>query len=77
MSDNIKPFDRTYVLRTTFRHMIKSVNISIDKTFTRMQEFGDDAERATEAVETLSDLHAVRRALEDYQNANPNLFKGK
>jgi hypothetical protein len=76
MSDNIAPFDRQYVMRTTFRHMIKSINISIDKTVSRMKDFTDDHVKNAELLSTLSDLHAVRKSLELYQKLNPDQFKG-
>ncbi len=76
MSENIVPFDKHYVMKTTFRHMINSINISIDKTFSRLKEFEDNAPKTAEALSVLSELHSVRKSLEEYQRVNPNLFKG-
>ena len=70
MTDKLMPFDKAYVLKTTFNHMIKCVEISLDKTMDRLKTFGDDPDKATEAVETISQLYGVKRALEATRNAN-------
>jgi len=71
------PFSIGYVLRTTAKHMRKSIDISIRKTFERVAEFADDQEKSKEVFETLSFLHAMRKQLDDFQSQNSESFKGK
>jgi hypothetical protein len=61
------PFSREYVLRTTAKHMLKSVDISIEKTMARVPEFEGDSAKSTEILTTLSDLHALKARI----NLNP------
>jgi len=49
--------------------MIRSVNISIDKTVARLPELGN--EDSKEVLETLSELHKLRESLEAYFAENP------
>ena len=74
---HIKPFSMGYVLRTTAKHMRKSIDISIRKTFERVSEFGDNQPKSKEVFETLSFLHTMRKQLDDFQEANSNQFKGE
>ena len=71
----IKPFSMGYVLRTTAKHMRKSVDISIRKTFERSKEF-EGTEKADECFRTLAQLHQMRKALDDFQEANKEMFRG-
>jgi hypothetical protein len=64
-------------MRTTFRHMRRSVDISIRKSFERFQDFDNESEMGREIMETLSVLHMVRKMLDDFQSNNPNLFSEK
>ena len=64
-------------MRTTFRHMRRSVDISIRKSFERFQDFDQDSKVGKEIMETLSVLHTVRKMLDDFQAANPELFTDK
>lgn len=66
----------SYVLRTTAKHMRKSVDISIRKTFDRIKEFDNDPVKAREVFESLSVLHQMRKQLDDFQLANQEKFKG-
>jgi hypothetical protein len=66
-----------YVLRTTAKHMRKSIDISIRKTFERVSEFADDPEKSKEVFETLSFLHRMRKDLDDFQQKNSDNFKGE
>jgi len=75
MSD--KPFSKGYVLRTTAKHMRKSIDISIRKTFERVEEFADDKEKSSEVFETLSHLHNMRKQLDDFQLTNQSEFKSE
>jgi len=72
-----KPFSKSFVMRTTFRHMRRSVDISIRKSFERFQDFDENSTVGREIMETLSVLHTVRKMLDDFQANNPNLFTEK
>jgi hypothetical protein len=72
-----KPFSKSFVMRTTFRHMRRSVDISIRKSFDRFQDFDEGSREGKECLETLSVLHTVRKILDDFQAANPHLFTEK
>jgi gas vesicle protein len=65
-----------YVLRTTAKHMRKSIDISIRKTFDRVAEFDGNAEKSKEVFDTLSVLHDMRKRLDDFQSENKQDFKG-
>lgn len=66
-----------YVLRTTAKHMRKSIDISIRKTFERMTEFQNDTEKSSEVFKTLAMLHTMRKQLDDFQNYHSENFKGE
>jgi hypothetical protein len=72
-----KPFSMGYVLRTTAKHMRKSIDISIRKTFEREAEFRDRPEKSSEVFKTLSFLHRMRQELDEFQHANSEHFKGE
>ena len=72
-----KPFSRGYVLRTTAKHMRKSIDISIRKTFERISEFDSNGPKSQEIFETLSFLHIMRKQLDDFQAQNSDTFKGE
>lgn len=67
---NNKPFSLEYVLATTVKHMFKSVDISIQKTFERISEFDGNQEKSQEIFKTLAMLHALRKRLEDFKYSN-------
>jgi len=64
-------------MRTTFRHMRRSVDISIRKSFERFKDFDNDSKAGQEIMETLSLLHTVRKMLDDFQLENSELFNDK
>lgn len=68
-------FSKGYVLRVTTKHMRKSIDISIRKTFARIKEHADDQEKSKEIFETLSVLHDMRRKLDEFQSENRVSFK--
>jgi hypothetical protein len=72
-----KPFSTSYVLKTTAKHMRKSIDISIRKTFERVKEFEPDTDKAKEVFITLSILHQMRKNLDDFQALNSDNFKGE
>lgn len=71
-----KPFSKAYVLRTTAKHMRKSIDVSIRKTFERIAEFDSNREKSREVYETLSMLHLMRKQLDDFQAEYSENFKG-
>lgn len=76
-SKDSKPFSMGYVLRTTAKHMRKSIDISIRKTFERAGEFnGINEEKSQEVMKTLLVLHAMRKQIDDFQFDNKEDFKG-
>ena len=64
-------------MRTTFRHMRRSIDISIRKSFERFQDFDGQSETGKEIMETLSVLHNVRKMMDDFQKENSSLFSDK
>jgi hypothetical protein len=72
-----KPFSMGYVLRTTAKHMRKSIDISIRKTFERVSDFGSNQEKSQEVFKTLAFLHTMRKQLDDFQHQNSQDFKGE
>lgn len=70
MSEAKKPFSSEYVLRTTAKHMRKSIEISIKKTSERIAEFSDDQQMSAEILKTLSMLHQMRKQIDDFQHQN-------
>jgi DNA replication protein DnaD len=72
-----KPFSQSYVLRTTTKHMRKSVDISIRKTFERISEFTGNSERSNEVLTTLSNLHKIRAMIDEFQMQNKEIFSGE
>lgn len=77
MLDNKPPFSKSFVMRTTFKHMHKSVDISVSKSFDRLKDFDNDSEVGKEIIETLSILHTVKKMLEEFENNNNHLFVDK
>jgi hypothetical protein len=71
------PFDRSYVLRLTSKHMRSAINTSIRKTFDRVDEFKDDPEKSAEVYSTLDVLHHMNKLIDDFQEHNKHLFNGK
>jgi hypothetical protein len=72
------PFSIDYVIGVTVKHMLKSIDVSINKTFERTQEGGLSAEKHTEAFKTLSVLHQMRAQLDErkinqYKEGNQNV----
>ena len=72
-----KPFSMSYVLRTTAKHMRKSIDISIRKTIERVEEFAEDQEKSSEIFKTLGHLHKMREQIDAFQKANSDQFRSK
>lgn len=68
--ENQKPFSTAYVLQTTVKHMKKSVDISIRKTFERIEEFSGDLTKSQEVFNTLGALHSMRKQLDNLDLTN-------
>ena len=78
MEDNNEiavPFDMSYVLKTTARHMRKDIDVSIRKTFGRIEEFAHDRQKSEEIFKTLSFLHQMRAELDAFQLKYADSFK--
>ena len=71
-----RPFSIGFVLRTTTKHMRKSIETSIRKTMERIPEFAGDRAKSEELFRTLAQLSAMKKNLDDFQNANPNDYQG-
>jgi hypothetical protein len=65
-----KPFSMDYVLRTTAKHMRKSIDISIRKTFERIPEFADDQQKSQEIFKALASLHTMRKQINAFQDTH-------
>jgi hypothetical protein len=74
MNDDKTPFSKAYVLKTTTRHMRRSIDISIRKSFDRMSDFSDNSKKRMEIMETLDVLHKMRKILDEFQENNQHLF---
>ena len=70
------PFSQSFVLRTTAKHMRKSIDISIRKTFARIAEFDGNQEKSKEIFQTLSVLHSLRAQLDEFQSQHKEEFRG-
>jgi hypothetical protein len=68
------PFSRSFVMRTTLKHMKRSVEISINKSFERLKDFDNDSATGREIIETLSVLHTLNKILDEFQLNNKHLF---
>lgn len=71
------PFSKGYVLRATKKHMLRSIDISVSKSFERLKEFEGDGVKGTEILETLSVLQSMKKLIEDFEKHNEHLFKGE
>jgi len=72
--DDEKPFDKSYVMRVTANNAKKSVDISINKTSQRLEEFPPKSVKWQEVLDTLHALHQFRKLIDDFQVHNPGLF---
>jgi hypothetical protein len=68
------PFDKSYVMRITTNNARKSVDISINKTSSRINEFPPDSDKWKEVLNTLHALHVFRKMIDDFELHNPQLF---
>jgi hypothetical protein len=69
------PFSMEFVLKTTTKHMRKSIEISIKKTSDRLVEFaGVDEAKSVEVFQTMLALNMMKKNLNDSQ-ANAEKFR--
>lgn len=59
-------FTKKYVLDVTQRNMMKSIDMSINKTVGRVSEFEPDTEKAREVFETITTLQALKNHVERF-----------
>lgn len=59
-----RPFNREYVISLTAKAMVKAVDFSIAKTIARIEEFANDPQKSREVFQTLSDLHQMKKGIE-------------
>lgn len=69
------PFSKGYVLRATKKHMLRSIDISVSKSFERLKEFEGNSEKGIEIMETLSVLNTMKKLVEEFELNNQHLFK--
>ena len=77
MDSDKPPFSKSFVMRTTLRHMKKSIEISINKSFDRLKDFDSDSLMGKEIIETLSVLHTLNKIVDEFQISNRHLFVDK
>ena len=68
-------FSMGYVLRATAKHMRKSIDISIRRTFERLPDFVENEEKSKEIFSTLAYLHKMRKDLDDFQAKHAEQFR--
>ena len=67
MPENTKPFDLAFVINLTKEHCRRSVDLSIRKTFSRLEDFNEDEAKNLEVFKTLALLHGMRKMIDDFQ----------
>jgi hypothetical protein len=78
MSENYeKPFSMGYVCRATIKYMRKSIDISLEKTISRIEEFAEDRERSKELLQTIWFLQRLKTMLDELESLNPDYFKAQ
>jgi len=65
----IKPFSKKYIIRTTINYMRQQVDVSIGRTFERVADFDTDGIKSKEVFETLSELHQIRKHLNNLETS--------
>jgi len=64
MRDRKFVFSKSHVLKVTFEHMLRSVDISLNKTIALLPVL--NKEESQEAFETLGELTKVKKSCEDF-----------
>lgn len=76
-NNNIKPFDKDFVLQVTVRNIHKDIDFSIRRTFERFKDFESGTEKHNEVFETLGVLHKMHTLLDEFEVNNSHLFNTK
>jgi len=71
-----RPFSLEYVVRITAKNMRKCINVSIQKTFERIEEFAEDRQVSEEIFKTLSVLHQMRKQIDELLSTYSKDIKG-
>jgi len=72
-----KPFSMSYAMRATTRNIRRDIDTSIRMVSERIQEFDGNLEKSKEIFETLAELYAMRKWLDEYQKLNSDKFRNK
>jgi len=67
MQQSNKPFSQDFVIKTTLKNMQKAIDISVNKTLSRVSEFADNPEKSNEIFMTLGNLQTMKKSLENIQ----------
>jgi hypothetical protein len=71
------PFSKSFVVKTTMKHMKRSIEISISKSFDRLRDVDNESVLGKEIIETLSVLHVMKKMLDEFESNNTHLFQSK
>jgi hypothetical protein len=74
--ESTKPFNTSYVLKTTVRHIKQDIDISIQKTFERIKDFDGNQDKSLEIFKALAILHTLRKSIDDFQSTYKEDFRG-
>jgi hypothetical protein len=74
-AENNPPFTIGYVVSTTTKNMLRSIDLSISKASARLPEFAGDQAKTMEVVQTLDVLHRMRRMHVEFIEQNKHLTK--
>ena len=55
-----RPFSKDFVIRLTISFINRSIDMSINRTLGRIEEFADDQKKSEEVLQTLSELHTLK-----------------
>ena len=72
--DRQKPFDKQFVVRLTVANMRKDIDISINKTTGRLEDFEADSDKWREVLDTIHVLNKLKALLDEFQINNEQLF---
>lgn len=64
-----RQFDANFVMRVTLKRMKECVDSSLQKTFSRIQEFQDSPEKSNEVFKALGSLHQLKTHIETIQKS--------
>jgi len=69
-----KPFSMEYVLKETIKHIQKSIDISTQKTISRLNDFEGQSEKIKEIMATLANLNRINAVVASIKDNNKELF---